>query len=146
MNKIILSFIIVIVLVGGLGASYYFIPSVKNAFDSLIKKDANTPVTEATLPLDAAPVQPVANTGVGGNVSGSESTSAGTQTVSTAEFEALVARLGDIKRKIESKQILTDQRYLSLQEFSVQIIPEEKGNTAPFKPKPISVSAQRVNR
>lgn len=131
---------------GGLGASYYFIPSVKNVFDSLIKKDANAPAAETTSTSGAAPVQSAGTTGTSGDVSGAENVSGGTQTVSTAEFEALVARLDDIKRKIESKQILTDQRYLSLQEFSVPIIPEEKGNTAPFKAKPLLVSAQKVNR
>lgn len=118
MNKLIIFLIVLLILVGGSGALYFFVPAVEESVNRLINKNApaSNEVGQAT---------------EAGSVSGTSDTPPG-PTISSLEFAALLARIPNIKQKLEAKEILTDERYLSLQDFS-QITPEDKGNPIPFK-------------
>lgn len=148
MNKFIIFLIIIVILAGGAGA-FYLSPAGQETFNRFFKKGdiSSSDNLENSQAAGQTP-ETVSDESAGGAAEPLPAEGSA-KTFSAAEFEALVARLPEVKRKIEAKEILKDERYLSLVDFSVPIVSEEKGNPAPFKKREVllpSFSKQKTNR
>lgn len=137
MNKLIIFLMVLLLLFGGGGALYYFSPTVKEYIDNLIiKKEVPvipSPENGQATATTSATSSLVDQTLEEGPILSQELKLEIPVAEQAAQFEALLVRLPIIQSKLDAKKVLEDRNYNSLQDFSVVIVSEDKGNPVPFK-------------